>query len=167
MHIPTLRTARLTLVPPDAVFAAAYEQFFMDGDASDGYGGAPLSAEAARARLDADLRGWQTLGFGLWVILQGGHPVGACGFSQKPGWPRELTWWLLPAHRGQGIASEASRAAIDHAYAGFGWLSVETYMKDGNAAARALVLRLGGIKIGRPMFPDGLARDLFSLPAGR
>lgn len=166
MQIPTLATDRLDLVPPDASCLPAYERFFMDGSASDGYGGAPLTAEAARARLAADQRAWEARGFGLWVIRHEGLPVGACGFAQKSGWPRELTWWLLPAHRGQGLAREASRAAIDHAYAVFGWPSVETYMKDSNAAARALALSLGGIRIGRPVFPDGLARDLFRLPRG-
>lgn len=166
MHIPTLRTDRLSLVPPDLTCAPAYERFFTDGSASDGYGGAPLTAAAARARLEADQRAWEAQGFGLWVICHEDQAVGACGFAQKAGWPRELTWWLLPAHRGQGLALEASRAAIDHAYAGWGWPCVETYMKDSNIAARALALRLGGIRIGRPVFPDGLARDLFRLPRG-
>ena len=166
MHIPTLTTDRLSLVPPDASCLPAYERFFMDGSASGGYGGAPLTAEAVRVRLGADREAWRVRGFGLWVIWHEGCPVGACGFAQKPGWPRELTWWLLPSHRGLGIASEASRAAIRHAYDVFAWPSVETYMKDTNAAARALVLRLGGVRIGRPTFPDGLARDLFRLPEG-
>lgn len=165
MHLPTLRTDRLTLQVPDASCIEAYECFYMDGSASDGYGGAPLTAEGARARLDMDQQAWQSKGFGLWVIWHEGRPVGACGFAQKPGWPRELTWWLLPSCRGQGLAVEASRAAIDHAYAVFGWTRVETYMKDSNAAAHALVRRLGGVRIGRPVFPDGLVRDLFRLPA--
>ena len=59
---------------------------------------------------------------------------------------------------------EASQAVLRQAYDGFGWTSVETYMTDDNHAARALVLRLGGEKIGRPVFPDGEARDLYRLP---
>ncbi|MEO3712183.1 GNAT family N-acetyltransferase [Roseateles flavus] len=166
MPIPVLASDRLSLVPSDASCAPAYERFFTDASASDGYGGAPLAAEAARARLEADRQAWALHGFGLWVIRHEGRPVGACGFAQKPGWPRELTGWLLPAHRGQGLAREASRIAIGQAYAIVGGPSVETCMKDSNAAARALALSLGGIRIGRPVFADGLARDLFRLPRG-
>lgn len=40
----------------------------------------------------------------------------------------------------------------------------ERYMEDANGPARALVLRLGGIKVGRRQFPDGLERDVFQMP---
>jgi RimJ/RimL family protein N-acetyltransferase len=70
----------------------------------------------------------------------------------------------LPGARGSGIATEASRAAIHHAYTAFGWREVQTYMNDTNDAARALVQRLQGVKIGRQQFPDGLERDLYRIP---
>lgn len=161
---PSHKTAGLSLHRPDATCAAAYERFFTDGSASDGYGGAPLSADGARARLAKDREAWERQGFGLWAIHDHGAPIGACGFAQKPGWPRELTWWLLPAFRGRGIAFAASQAALAHAYDHFRWPTVETYMKDSNRAARALALRLGGVPIDRPVFPDGIARDRFRLP---
>jgi [ribosomal protein S5]-alanine N-acetyltransferase len=37
-------------------------------------------------------------------------------------------------------------------------------MKDDNAPARALVLRLGGVMTDRRQFPDGLERDVFQIP---
>jgi [ribosomal protein S5]-alanine N-acetyltransferase len=70
-----------------------------------------------------------------------GDLAGTCGFWQGKGWPRELTWWLLPENRGAGLVYEASQAALLHAYGEFRWDSVETYMNDTNASARALVLR--------------------------
>lgn len=76
-------------------------------------------------------------------------------------WPRELTWWLLPEARGNGIAVEASVAAVTHAYQVFGWPEVRTYMNDDNVAARKLVERLGGVKVKRDIFPDGLARNIY------
>ena len=87
-----------------------------------------------------------------------------CGFWQDKGWPRELTWWLLPEARGKGNASEASRGAIAHGYDVFGWDHVETYMDDDNEAARALVLRLGGIENRREKFVDGKDRTIYRLP---
>lgn len=163
--IPTLHTERLALMPPDASCDALYQRFYTDAAASHHYGG-PLTPGAAWARLAADRGGWALQGFGVWVIRRRaeGDLVGTCGFWQGRGWPRELTWWLLPEVRGHGLAAEASRAAIHHAYDAFGWPQVQTYMNDDNAAARALVLRLGGERIDRLRFPDGLARDLFRLP---
>lgn len=129
------------------------------------YGG-PLSVGGAWSRLASDLGTWYLQGFGVWIIQRQREQdfVGACGFWQGQGWPRELTWWLLPEARGTGVATEASIAAIDCAYGIFKWESVETYMNDANDAARALALRLGGQKIDRRVFPDGLQRDVFAIP---
>lgn len=90
--------------------------------------------------------------------------LGVCGFWQGKGWPRELTWWLLPMARGQGIALEASRAVVNHAYECFGWPEVQTYMNDNNEAARALVARLKGQLVGRQPFPDGVERSVYRIP---
>jgi RimJ/RimL family protein N-acetyltransferase len=70
----------------------------------------------------------------------------------------------LPGARGRGLALEASRAAVRHAYRHFGWSDVQTYMNDNNVEAKALVARLGGVQIGRQVFPDGLERDVFRIP---
>ncbi|WP_395703932.1 GNAT family N-acetyltransferase [Aquabacterium sp.] len=163
--IPVLDTPRLRLLPPSAACDALYQRFYTDAAASATYGG-PLTPGAAWARLAADLGSWHLQGFGVWVIEQRetGALLGTCGFWQGRGWPRELTWWLLPEARGQGYALEASRAAVAHACRVFGWPAVETTMNDANTAARALVLRLGGEPIGRRSFPDGLERDLFRIP---
>ncbi len=87
-----------------------------------------------------------------------------CGFWQGHGWPRELTWWLLPEARGQGYAIEASLAAVEHAYGHFGWEAVQTCCADDNDAAKALILRLGGIPVARSAFPDGEHRQLYRIP---
>jgi ribosomal-protein-alanine N-acetyltransferase len=163
--IPTLRTDRLLLLPPGEQAGDLYHRFYTDESASRAYGG-PLSAGAAWSRLAADLGSWHLQGFGVWLVQrrQEGDLVGTCGFWQGKGWPRELTWWLLPEARGAGLALEASRAAIAHAYRVFRWQAVETYMKDANAPARALVQRLGGVFTARRTFPDGLERDMYRLP---
>jgi RimJ/RimL family protein N-acetyltransferase len=97
MQIPTIHTDRLILVPPSAEAEQLYEAFYTDVQASAAYGG-PLTPGAASARLAADLGTWHLCGFGVWVIqqLQQQDFVGVCGYWQGKGWPRELTWWLLP-----------------------------------------------------------------------
>lgn len=165
MAIPTLETDRLRLVPPTAECETAYQAFYTDASASQHYGG-PLSVGQAWARLATDLGSWHLQGFGVWAIefKPEGAIVGTCGFWQGKGWPRELTWWLLPSARGRGVALEASHAAVLHAYQRFGWSEVQTYMNDNNAAARALAMRLDGHLVGRQRFPDGLERDVFRIP---
>ncbi|NHZ78203.1 GNAT family N-acetyltransferase [Massilia sp. CCM 8695] len=165
MHIQTLHTERLVLLPPSAACEEMYESFYTDADASGPYGG-PLTSAAAWSRLAADLGAWHVQGFGVWAIARrdAGELLGVCGFWQGKGWPRELTWWLLPQARSAGIAQEASRAVIAHAHQVFQWPSLETYMNDDNHAARALVRRLGAVVTGRRSFPDGGERDVFRFP---
>ncbi|WP_374601326.1 GNAT family N-acetyltransferase [Niveibacterium sp.] len=165
MLIPTLASERLDLVPPDQDCDLAYQRFYADAEASAAYGG-PLTAAAAWSRLVYDLGAWHMQGFGVWAIRRRADAsiLGVCGFWQGRGWPRELTWWLLPEARGQGYALEASRLAIEHAYDKFGWESVTTYTADDNAPAKALIARLGGVRVTRQMFPDGHERDVYQLP---
>jgi ribosomal-protein-alanine N-acetyltransferase len=139
MQIPTLGTDRLLLVPPDAAAEDLYRRFYTDESASRAYGG-PVSVGAAWSRLAADIGSWHLQGFGVWVIRRrnDGDLVGTCGFWQGKGWPRELTWWLLPEARGAGIAFDASQAVVNHACRIFGWQTVETYMTDANEAAKSV-----------------------------
>lgn len=164
--VPTLETARLRLIPPSSACEASYLRFYTDAEASRAYGG-PLTAGAAWTRLCSDAGAWQLQGFGVWALERKAHGdiVGTCGFWQGKGWPRELTWWLLPEVRGQGFAKEASIAAVDHAYRVLGWNEVQTYMNDENVAARSLVKALGGEPVVRKVFPDGLERQVFRIPA--
>lgn len=165
MVIPTLETERLKLVPPAAHGFEAYREFYTDAAASNTYGG-PLSPSQAWTRLKSDLGSWYLSGFGVWMLELNstGEIVGTCGFWQGLGWPRELTWWLLPEARGQGYAFEASGAAISYAYDAMGWEDVVTYMLDSNIEASRLVERLGGEKARRMEFPDGQLRDYYRLP---
>lgn len=166
MMIPTLETDRLKLIAPNSDCLALYETFYTDADASKMYGG-PIGKEQVLARLKSDLGCWYLMGFGVWVIQlkSDDRLVGTCGFWQGIDWPRELTWWVTPGDRGKGIANEASRAVLQHAFNEFKWEKVQTYMNDENAAARALVQKLGAAVSGRMVFPDGLSRTLYDFSA--
>ena len=165
--VPTLTTERLIMRPPSAEAFPVYEEFYTDADASRFYDG-PIPVDQAWATLAMDIGNWQLQGFGVWILEQksDGRLLGVCGFWQDRGWPRELTWWLLPDARGKGNASEASRAATSHGYEVFGWDHVETFIDDDNEAAQALVLRLGGIENRRETFVDGKDRTIYRIPHG-
>jgi len=163
--IQTVETDRFRLIPPSMDCLPAYEQFYMDAAASKMYGG-PLDKAQVLARLKADLGSWYLMGFGVWVIQskEDNSYLGTCGFWQGADWPTELTWWVTSEARGKGVATETSIAAIKFAYNEWQWQKVETYMNDENDAARALVEKLGGKKVRREPFPDGLSRDIYLLP---
>ena len=164
---PVLRTERLTLRAPVPGDLHAYQAFNAVSDLTVGsYRGGRTEAEVA-ARLQHDIDHWPAKGFGMWLLrLTGADAVlGGAGLNHPDDWPsHELTWWLMPAARGTGYATEASRAVITWAYDTLGWPVVETHMRDENAPARKLATRLGGTVVRREVFPDGVTRDVFALP---
>lgn len=165
IEIPTLETERLVLRGPRDGDEAAYAAFYADGAASHFYGG-PKRVDQAWRRMAEDLGHWALRGFGSWIMERRVEvgAIGACGLHHPLGWPRaELTWWLLPQWRGAGYATEASHAVIDFAISELQWPRVETHFQDANTPARRLVERLGGAKIARESFPDGVERDVFAL----
>lgn len=164
--IPVLETERLTLRAPEMADQVVYAGFLARADGPSAFYGGPLREDQAFQRLAADLGHWHLRGHGKWMVVERatGRAVGGCGLVQPTGWPRhELTWWLIEDARGQGYATEASRAAIAWGYA-HGFDPVETHMRDENAAAHALAKRLGGRLIARETFPDGATRDVYALP---
>ncbi|GAA2793184.1 GNAT family N-acetyltransferase [Saccharopolyspora taberi] len=85
----------------------------------------PWSAEFTRERHDAALEHWSAHGFG-WRAIRWRHDgtaVGMVSVSHRPvgesvlGRPAvELGWLLAPPAWGKGVATEAVRAARDHAF---------------------------------------------------
>jgi RimJ/RimL family protein N-acetyltransferase len=164
--IPTIETERLILRGPTGADFPVYRDFFADAEASHFYGG-PIGPDRAWRVLASDLGHWQLRGYGRWALEEKSsrQMVGSCGLWWPEAYPRsELTWWIAPAARRNGYALEASRAAIGFGYDVLGWDIVETHMNDENMAARRLVEKLGGKRIVRERFPDGLQRDVFALP---
>ena len=161
-----LSTDRLSLTVPVASDLMHYRAFYAATDvAAGGYRGGRSAAEVAAIHQD-DMDHWVRTGFGMFILRdRAGAFVGGAGLRHPLGWPRhELTWFLMPAARGQGLATEASRAIIAWGYDDLGWDVVETHMRDENTPARRLVERHGGEKIMRMTFPDSVTRDVFALP---
>ena len=155
----------LTLRIPAPQDLPHYADFYTISDVKVGsYRGGRSDAEIA-ATLIRDISHWDTKGFGMFLVFEGPTFMGGTGLSHPDNWPcHELTWWLIPAARGKGIATRASRAVINWAYTTLGWPRVETHMRDENKPARRLAKRLGGKIDRRQTFPDGVTRDVFLLP---
>ena len=167
MTPPTLLTKRLRLEPATPGHLPAYLAFYAIANDQKGSYRAPRPADEVEGLLARDIAEWQRNGFGMFLAhrLDTGAFVGGTGLAHLADWPRhELTWWLMPEARGTGFATEASRAVLAWAYDTLGWPRVETHMRDENTPARNLVERLGGEKIARETFPDGITRDVYALP---
>jgi len=165
LTIPTLETKRLTLRAPNASDLGLYMAFNAVSDAVVGAYRGGKTPDEVQAVLTRDIAHWQK-GFGMWLLARAdGVIVGGAGLLHPDDWQtHELTWWLMPEHRGVGYATEASRAVIEYGYSVLKWPQVETFMRDENGPARKLAFRLGGKVVRRDVFPDGIARDVFALP---
>ncbi|MEO0467578.1 MAG: GNAT family N-acetyltransferase [Pseudomonadota bacterium] len=165
---PDMHSDRLLLRRPKAEDFESYQRFYQDPEASHFYGG-PLDKKRIWNRLASDIGHWELRGYGVWAVQASGYDrcVGVCGFAWPEGWPRpELTWWITSEARRKGIAFEASTLAIKWAQQHNRDL-LQTHMKDENSAARGLAVKLGGVKIARELFPDGIERDIFEFPSVR
>ena len=167
MTPPTLHTDRLRLEPPEMRHLEHYLAFYAIPNDQLGSYRAPRPRDEVEGLLARDIAEWSRNGFGMFLLFRrdNGAFVGGAGLAHPADWPRhELTWWLMPAARGTGFATEASVAVLNWAYETLGWSVVETHMRDENGPARRLAERLGGAAIARETFPDGVTRDVFALP---
>ena len=115
-------------------------------------GGVPVSREDSWRKLMMAVGQWSLLGFGYWAVETkiDGKFVGQVGFgiferdivdayAELP----EMGWIFAPAVHGQGIALEASRAALDWLVANRGATPVWAIISPGNGASLKLAERLG------------------------
>ena len=108
--------------------------------------------DAAREHKDA-VAHWRAHGFGPWLIEADGEPVGVLEIHYAgPGVtgiePHEIEvgWTIVETRRGEGLASEAGRAALDDAFERarpnhHGW--IVAYIRPDNAASIRVAEKLG------------------------
>jgi RimJ/RimL family protein N-acetyltransferase len=77
-----------------------------------------------------------------YLITVGGEIVGACGLDIRDGMP-ELGYWLGVPFWGNGFATEAARALIDHAFAHLGHEVVIAGARISNPASRRVLEKCG------------------------
>ena len=77
--------------------------------------GQPLSIERTEVAIRRFIKHWQDNGFGLWAVehKEGGNLIGHCGMQHLENSPEiELVYALAKPYWGQGLATEAARAAL-------------------------------------------------------
>ena len=144
LTIPTLETERLILRGPVVDDFDSYADIFASPRSS--YMGGPYSRDRAWQEFAADNIGWILHGFGYWTVTdkETDSYIGAVGMANPPSYPeRELGWMLHPNCEGKGYAREAAIAARNHAYKGWSWSTVVSYVDPENARSIRLAERLG------------------------
>ncbi len=141
--LPVLRTERCILRAP-VLEDAPHWIAIMVPDAQGHLGGPHTEAEAF-TEFAAYVGSWLLRGHGLWTVTD--HSDRVLGFvvvGMEPGdQVPELGWLFLPEARGQGLATEAAAAALDHALRVSRLPDLVSYIDPTNAASRRVAERLG------------------------
>jgi len=77
------------------------------------------------------------------ITTREGTLLGICGIARRTGQPPELGYWLGVPYWGQGFATEAARAAIDHAFADLGYDALVSGARVSNPASRRVLEKCG------------------------
>ncbi len=151
-----LTTARLILRQPAPADWEAFSAFYKS-DRSKGVGG-PLHIGHAWRHFAAELGHWQIHGFGMWTVTRKGDDtaIGMVGPWTPIDWPEtEVGWMIFDASaEGTGIATEAAKAAVAHAFGTLGWDTVVSYVAPGNDRSARLAEKLGAVHDTDAPVPD-------------
>jgi RimJ/RimL family protein N-acetyltransferase len=155
---PTLATRRLRLVVPEARHYEDFLALHTDPGTMRWVGqGMPLDRVEAWLHLAMLIGHWQMRGYGVWMVEDlHGRFIGRVGLFHPDGWDEpELNWMITPVMRGQGLAAEAARAAIEHAFGTLGLPSLISLIRPGNESSRKVAIKLGAVEADTVAFLGG------------
>ncbi len=112
----------------------------------------PLSRAESWRELAYLVGHWELRGYGQWLLEERatGELVGRAGLYFPEGWPGlEVGWTLARSRWGQGLATEAGRAAVDWAFSELGTDRVISLIAPDNHRSRRVAERLGASRDGR------------------
>jgi RimJ/RimL family protein N-acetyltransferase len=149
--VTTLNTPRLILrrwrdsdIAPITAINADPEVMRWIGD------GSALAAQQTRAAIENFERDWDTHGFGLFAveIRATGELAGSAGLAVPDFLPEilpaiEIGWRLDKAFWGQGLATEAARAALHFSMVDRGLERIVSIATVGNEASERIMAKLG------------------------
>lgn len=141
----TLQTPRLVLRAPQPDDWMPFFDFMMS-DRAGAFGSHNDLGKSWRA-FAGELGHWQIFGYGMWAVTRRGDDtcIGLVGPWTPPDWPEDEIGWMIfdPATEGTGIAAEAARASINHAFDVLGWPTAVSYIAPGNDRSIGLATKLG------------------------
>jgi len=109
-------------------------------------GGGGATREETWRRVALLLGHWALRGHGFGAVEEKASEAfaGCVGLWRPEGWPElEVGWWLLREHEGRGYATEAARAARDHAYDALKARTLVSYIHPDNEPSKRVAARLG------------------------
>ena len=111
------------------------------------FDGAALSAAEITEAIQDSTRDFGRAGYGLWLVHENGRTdlAGTAGLRPLEDLGLEIFYSLAPGSWGNGYATEAARAVLDHALGPLGLPEVLAEVDEGNTASIAVIERLGMI----------------------
>jgi RimJ/RimL family protein N-acetyltransferase len=140
-----LKTERLTLRPMHPGDAEAYAAMRYHPAVAKWLSAAPADpVDAAHAAIERYAQSWRDRGYGPWALFRDGRLIGHAGLNFVPEFGEtEVLWSLHPDAWGQGLATEAGRAALDFGFRTLGLRLIFAVTKPDNQASQAVMTRLG------------------------
>lgn len=103
----------------------------------------PVAVETVRAVIAASRASFAGAGYGLWALDDAHGFVGTCGLRPTGDGAVEVLYSIEPARWGAGLATEAARAVVGHAFATVDLPRVLGGVDDANHASRRVLEKLG------------------------
>jgi RimJ/RimL family protein N-acetyltransferase len=140
--IPVLETERLVLRAPRLEDAKAVVALASDRRVAEN------TARIPHPYRMSDALEWITSvtaeeGKQTFLITLAGAPIGAGGIDLREASTPELGYWIGAPHWGQGYATEAARAVIDHAFTDLGHEALQAGARVSNPASRRVLEKCG------------------------
>lgn len=145
--MPTIETDRLLLRMFMESDLEPYREIFHHPEVCRWLGdGEPPDRMEIWRQLAAILGHWQLRGYGLFAVEEKatGALIGRIGYINPDGWPGLELGWTLAAHRwGQGFATEAAKACLNHGFTEYGFDHVISLIRPKNQRSIAVAERIG------------------------
>ena len=141
--IPTVRTERLLLRGWTADDRPAYAAINADPLVME-FLGPPMTRAQSDAHVEHMLTHWAERGYGLWCVDVDGECIGFTGLSTPGFMPGVEVGWRLASDRwGQGLATEAARAALAFGFGELGLGEIVSFTTVRNVRSRRVMEKLG------------------------
>lgn len=147
-----LRTERLTLRPSRLADLEALHELWTDPEVRRFlFDDRRICRDEAREILERSETTFQEAGFGVWLAYRAEceAPTGFAGLLAPDSAAPHLVVGIRPACWGQGLATEAARAVLDHAFAALGLPEVAADVDEPNLRSIRVLEKLGMTLQGR------------------